>query len=165
MTLFILYFFGLCQLLKSFVFFNCVYVYIYYSTYILELVPTSEKSKLYGKLVIRGANWVGARLWGLKPHQICRHQSTFPNVSVFFFSSFPPTLHFTFSSFLLFFFPIFFFLLFFLSLFSSFLFFFVFPFPLFPFPPFPLFFFSPFLLFFFTLSSFLFSSFLLFPFY
>ena len=157
MTLFILYFFGLCQLLKSFVFFNCVYVYIYYSTYILELVPTSEKSKLYGKLVIRGANWVGARLWGLMPHQICRHQSTFPNVSVFFFASFPPTLHFTFSSFLLshiLFSAFFSFPLFFFSIFLCF-----------PFSPFPLFFFSPFLLFFFTLSSFLFSSFLLFPFY
>ena len=147
MTLFILYFFGLCQLLKSFVFFNCVYVYIYYSTYILELVPTSEKSKLYGKLVIRGANWVGARLWGLMPHQICRHQSTFPNVSLFFFASFPPTLHFTFSSFLLshilfsaFFFPSF--LLFFFSIFLCF-----------PFSPFPLFLFSPFLLFFFSLVS------------
>ena len=155
MTLFILYFFGLCQLLKSFVFFNCVYVYIYYSTYILELVPTSEKSKLYGKLVIRGANWVGARLWGLMPHQICRHQSTFPNVSLFFFASFPPTLHFTFSSFLLshilfsaFFFPSF--LLFFFSIFLCF-----------PFSPFPLFLFCPFLLF----PSFFFSSCLLFPFY
>ena len=132
MTLFILYFFGLCQLLKSFVFFNCVY----YSTYILELVPTSEKSKLYGKLVIRGANWVGARLWGLMPHQICRHQSTFPNVSVFFFSPYSSFHLLFFSSF-----PYSFFC-FFLSLFSSFLFFFVSPFPLSPFSSFPLFFFS-----------------------
>ena len=154
MTLFILYFFGLCQLLKSFVFFNCVYVYIYYSTYILELVPTSEKSKLYGKLVIRGANRVGARLWGLIPHQICRHQSTFPNVSVFFFSPYSSFHLLFFSSFPYSFFCFFSFPIFFFSIFLCF-----------PFSPFPLFFFSPFLLFFFTLSSFLFSSFLLFPFY
>ena len=59
-----------------------------------------------------------------------RHQSAFPNVSLFFFSSLSS---FPFSSF-----P--------LSFFSLFLFFFFFPFPLFSFSSFLLFFFSPFLL-------------------
>ena len=85
MTLFILYFFGLCQLLKSFVFFNCIY--IYYFTYILELVPTSEKSKLYGKLATlsclithSGNVFVHARMYSCW-NNYYRHPSSFEWVS------------------------------------------------------------------------------------